>query len=207
MKNLVIYDGFLETLGKNIVIKTINNFEDFKSGIRVFCAPPFNEILSDKECKKEYDSYDNNGIVFGAYINNEIVGLNCLLADVKEEYGIGFYDKDKVIYYAGLATKEFTKKGEKLRGRGIGKLLVRKSDEFVRELKKFDYEFARIQCIDSHSEEIFRRNGFVDAYFNGNLIVDNVSYIRNNTNELKSDERKFMVKTLNPAGNGWYQKR
>lgn len=208
MKNLVIYEGFLETLGSNVTIKTIRNFEDFKSGIRVFCASPFNEILTDEDCKKEYDQYDNNGIVFAAYVNNEIVGLNCILNEVKPEYKIGFYDKDKVAYYAGLATRDIKLDNkERLRGKGVGKLLVKTTEDYLENLNKYDYSFARIQIGISQSEGIFRKNGFVDAYDNGILIVEDVSYERSNTKEIQSDKRKYMVKTLNPAGNGWYSKK
>lgn len=48
--------------------------------------------------------------------------------------------------------------------------------------------------------------GFEDAYYNDELIVDNVTYERNRQDLPQSDARKFMVKTLNKNGNGWYRK-
>ena len=56
------------------------------------------------------------------------------------------------------------------------------------------------------SEGIFRKYGFEDAYVNGELIVDDVEYVRNNNNVLTSDKRKYMVKTFNDKGNGIFRK-
>jgi GNAT superfamily N-acetyltransferase len=200
MKNLVIFEG-IDKLGDSVVIKTVRDRDDFNKALRVFQNPPYNEILSDSECDSEYASYDRNGIVFGAFIDSKIAGINCILNDVPQEYGIGFYDKDKVAYYAGLAVLE------EYRKRGLGKLLVEKTQNYIEQNKSYDYSFARILCEGSMSEGIFRLNNFIDANDSQNkLIVDEVMYERNDSSVSKADRRKFMVKTLNKNGNGWYRK-
>lgn len=200
MKNLTIYDG-IDILGDPIVIKTVNNKEDFIKGLKVFQNPPYNEILTNKDCEEEYNLYNKNGIVFGAFIDDEIAGINCILNDVPDTYGIGFYDNNKVAYYAGLAVLQ------EYRKRGIGKLLVQKTQKYLENYQNIDYTFARILCEGSMSEGIFKLNGFIDAKDNNNsLIVDEVTYERNNSKTPISDRRKYMVKVLNNKKIGWYRK-
>lgn len=186
--------------GEVVLIKTLESFEDFKDGIRIFCAPPYNEILTDKDCEDEYLSYVENGIVFGCYVDQKLAGLNCILNEVHKDYSISFYDNSKIAYYSGLAVKP------QFRRQGLGKLLVANTEFYLEKLNKYDYTFARILCEGSMSEGIFKQNDFKDAYYNGELIVDDVTYDRNDPNVLQSDKRKYMVKTLNNTAKGWYKK-
>lgn len=174
----------------NKVIKTVTNFEDFKEVIREFCKKPYYEILSDKDCEEEYNLYVDKGIVLGCYIDNKIVGINCVVNEADKNHSIMFPEGSKVAYYSGLAVKE------NCRGEGSGKLLVYHTDKYLTDLKLYDYSYARILCKESMSEGIFYKNGFRDAYdLKGNLIVDIPEYQKNtDTNIL--DERKYMVKKL-----------
>jgi len=174
----------------NKVIKTVTNIEDFKDVIRVFCGKPYYEILDDKACEEEYNLYVEKGIVLGYYIDNKIIGINCIVNEADKSHSIKFPEGDKVAYYSGLAVKEGC------REHGIGKLLVYETDKYLNDLKLFDYSYARILCKESMSEGIFYKNGFRDAYdFEGKLIVDIPEYQKNTETNIL-DERKYMVKRM-----------
>lgn len=197
MRNLVIYKGIIK--GNFCLIKTINSFEIFKDLIGVFKNPPYNEILSDEDCFKEFESYINNGYIFVCFINNQAAGINCILNDVPDDYSICFVDKRRVAYFSGLAVKDT------FRRMGLGKLLVNETEKFLELTSNYDNSFARILCEGSMSEGIFRLNGFEDAYFNGSLIIDEVTY-RRNTGFIKSDKRKYMVKNIGNICNNYYSR-
>ncbi len=56
-------------------IKKIKLYKDFKKVIQVFKEPPFKEILTNKDILTEYKSYLTNGIAYGYYKENEIIGF------------------------------------------------------------------------------------------------------------------------------------
>ena len=192
MKNLVIYSGINK--GKYCLIKEIDNYEKFKDIIGVFKNPPYNEIMTDKDCRKEFESYIYNGYMFGCFIDDEIAGINCILNDVPSDYSIRFSDKSRIAYYSGLAVKP------QFRKMGLGKLLVHETEKFLESQDKYDSSFARILCEGSMSEGIFKLNGFTDAYYNDDLIIDEVTYERN-TGLVQSDKRKYMVKRISDRTN------
>lgn len=187
MENIKIY-GDKE---KNIVIKTITNFEDFEKGITVFRNAPYHEILSKSDMEEEYNTYVENGIALGCFVDGNIAGLNCIVHEADPKHSVMF-DKDaRVAYYSGLAVRCG------FRGLGLGKLMVRETDKFLQDLKMFDYSYARILTKGSMSEGIFKRYGFRDIYDEfGDLIVDDVDYERNDPNVSTSDQRKYMGKAF-----------
>lgn len=196
MKNFKLYEGILK--GKEYcLIKGVDNFEDFKKVIKVFSDAPYNEILTLEDCINEYYSYEKNGFVVGAYVDGNIAGINCILNDVPEDYSIKFHNKKRIAYYSGLAVKSDYRK------LGLGKLLVSTTDKYLQELDKYDYSFARIRCVGSMSEGIFKINDFHDAYEHGVLITDDVLYLRN-TGNYEEDKRKYMVKRLNDTTDNYY---
>ena len=152
MKNFVLYRGIVKD--SYCLVKTVSNYENFKDIIGIFKNPPYCEILSDDDYFNEYQSYVNNGYMFGCYINNEIAGINCILNDVPCDYSICFTNKNRVAYYSGLAVKP------QFRNMGLGKLLVNQTEKFLKETNDYDRSFARILCHGSMSEGIFRLNGF-----------------------------------------------
>ena len=181
MKDLVIYSGFNKE--KYCLVREIDNYEMFKDVISVFKNPPYNEIMTDEDCLNEFNSYIDNGYMFGCFVDGKIAGINCILNDVPEDYSIRFEDKSRIAYYSGLAVKS------EFRKMGLGKLLVHETEKFLESQDKYDSAFARILCEGSMSEGIFRLNGFKDVYYNGALIVDDVTYERN-TGLVESDKRK-----------------
>lgn len=189
MENLKIYSA-IDKLNNKIEVKTVNGYEDFKNTITVFRGFPYYETLPEVDIKDEFSLYQDKGIALGAYVNDKIVGLNCIVYESEDKHSIAFVDPKKVAYYSGLAVKE------ECRGLGIAKILVSETDKFLQDLKMFDYEYARILLHGSMSEGIFRLNGFEDASVKDGLIVDEVGFVRSNTGEYAPDERKYMVKKL-----------
>lgn len=173
-----------------ITLKTVNDFKEFKEVLKVFSTYPYYEILSDKDCKEEYELYLENGIVIGHYINDIISGINCIVYKQDDNHSIKFDNQDSIAYHSGFAVKE------NLRNHGIGKSLIETTEQYLANTNKFNYEYARILCEGSMSERIFKNYGFIDAYDNnGNLITDDITYIDSNK-QIHQDKRKYMVKTL-----------
>lgn len=199
MEKLEIY-GDYDSDNNRRVIKTIDTLDDFMKVISVFRSAPYYEVLSKEDCEEEFASYVNNGLPLGCYVNGEIAGLNCILYDSDKNHSILFDERDKIAYYSGLAVNP------EYRKHGIGKLLVRETDLFLQDLKLFDYSYARILVKGSMSQGIFKKYGFEDAYVDGDLIVDSVNYIRNDTGLTGSDDRKYMVKSLSNKGHGYYRR-
>lgn len=199
MENLKIYSA-VDKLNNKIEVKTVNSIDDFADAIVVFRGFPYYETLPNEDIEEEYSLYQNKGIAFGAYLNDKIVGLNCIVYESENKHSLTFLDPTKVAYYSGLAVKE------ECRGLGIGKILVRETDLFLQNLKMFDYEYARILLKGSMSEGIFRLNGFNDATVDDGLIVDEVGYIRSNTGQYGIDQRKYMVKKLTPNISDYFRR-
>lgn len=190
MEKIEIFGEYDKDLKSNVVIKTIDHFEDFKKGITVFRCAPYYEILSEQDMKDEYANYVDNGIAFGCYLDGELAGLNCIVYEDDKKHSIAFGEDDRIAYYAGLAVRK------EHRGKGIGKLLVNQTDLFLQNLNMFDYSYARILVKGSMSEGIFRKYDFEDILVDGKLIVDDVDYERNNPTVPTSDQRKYMGKAF-----------
>lgn len=171
-------------------IKTIETIDDFMKVITVFREKPFYEILDKESCEKEYALYEENGQALGYYKDGKIVGLNCLLYESDKNHSIMFEDDAKVAYYSGFAVLDG------LRGHGIGKRLISVTDNFLKELNYFDYCYARVMAKNAESEPIFRLNNFEEVCFNGELVIDKVTYERNDPTVPQTDERKYMAKKI-----------
>ena len=188
-----------ERVDNNIItLKTVNDYKEFREALMVFREDPYYEPLTEKDCKDEFELYLEKGIVIGHYINDVISGINCIVYEQDNNHSIKFND-DLIAYYSGFAVKR------NLRRHGIGDILMKVTDNYLIDLNKFNYNYARILCEGSKSQNTFKRYGFEDAFdSNNNLIVDDVSYIDIN-GDLHQDKRKYMVKTLK-KGNGFTRK-
>lgn len=179
-----------------ITLKTVDDFKEFKEVIKVFSGYPYYEPLTDQDCKDEYELYLQKGIVIGHYIDDKIAGINCIVYEPNTKQSIKFDDKDQIAYYSGFAVKQ------DLWGNGIGNRLMKATEDYLIDLNRFNYEYARILCDISMSEGTFKRYGFTDFYdSNNNLVIDDVEYMDIN-DQLHKDKRKYMVKKLNNKGNG-----
>lgn len=190
MEKIEIYGDYDKNLGKRVIVRTLDHFEDFEKGIVVFRNAPYYEILSKKDMEEEYGVYVDKGIAFGCYLDDELAGINCMVYEEDKKHSIAFGENDRIAYYSGLAVR-----GD-FRGLGIGKLLVHETDLYLQDLKLFDYSYARILLKGSMSEGIFRKYGFEDILVDNNLIVDDVDYERNNPDVATSDKRKYMGKAF-----------
>lgn len=182
------------------VIKTITNIDDFMEVISVFKEAPYYEILDKNAIEEEYETYKQNGLALGFYLNDKIAGLNCLVYKGDPKHSILFSRLDNIAYYSGFAVKPNYRKI------GIGKLLISETDKYLQSLKLFDYSYARILINGSMSEGIFKLYGFTDAYYNNELIVDDVEYKRNKEDVEQVDVRKYMVKKLSNQGHGFIKR-
>ena len=194
---MIIFDRVNENK-ERITLKDKVTFEEFAKALRVFNRDPqYNEMLTDADCKAEYDTYSNNetGILLGAYLNDQIAGVNCISYGNHKEHSIEFPDPSKVAYYAGLAVLE------EARRRHIGDLLVVQTQALLEELNKkglhkLDYSYARLLCRESQSEPIFKKYGFATAFdADGQLIADTVRY-QDKFNQEHVDNRMYVVRSI-----------
>lgn len=212
MKEITLYNNYYDAAGGNIRITSIdmNKLEDFEKVIRIFRDYPYYEILSEKDCEDELACYqDNKGIAFGCYLDDNIVGVNCVEYgyDKSHNHSVDFnIDYKKVAYFSGLTMLE-RNNNLYLRRKGLGTLLVTKTDEYLQNLKdkdglkKFLCAYARVMRYESKSRHIFERTGFSQAYNNSNQpIVDVCTYkcnlINPKTNDYcyNTDERTYLIK-------------
>ncbi len=59
-------------------IKEITNLEDFKKVYKVFSGPPYNEKYTEEELEEIFREYQEKGYIYGAYNNEECVGMIAL---------------------------------------------------------------------------------------------------------------------------------
>lgn len=189
MDKIELYKG-IDKDNQICQIKTIETIDDFMKVIVEFRKNPFYEILDKESCEKEFALYMEKGQALGYYKDGKIVGLNCLIYESDKSHSIKFDDDLKVAYYSGFVVLE------NFRNRGIGKRLIKETDNFLKEQNCFDYCYARVMAKDAESEPIFRLNDFEEVCIDGELVIDEVTYERNNPNVSQTDERKYMAKKL-----------
>lgn len=59
-------------------IKELTNLEDFKKVYKVFSGPPYNEKYTEEELEEIFKEYQEKGYMYGAYNNEECVGMIAL---------------------------------------------------------------------------------------------------------------------------------
>ncbi len=92
-------------------IKELTNLEDFKKVYKVFSGPPYNEKYTEEELEEIFREYQEKGYMYGAYNNEECVGMIALERDVKEDQPVNFLDEN-VMYLADVAVlNNYRRKG------------------------------------------------------------------------------------------------
>ena len=92
-------------------IKELNNLNDFKKVYRVFSGPPYYEKYTEEELQDIFEEYQEKGYIYGAYINEECVGLIALEKGAKENQPVNFKEKE-VMYLADVAVlNDYRRKG------------------------------------------------------------------------------------------------
>ena len=92
-------------------IKELNNLNDFKKVYRVFSGPPYYEKYTEEELQDIFEEYQEKGYIYGAYINEECVGLIALERGAKSDQPVKFQNED-VMYLADIAVlNNYRRKG------------------------------------------------------------------------------------------------
>lgn len=95
----------------NCQIKEPTNLEDFKKVYKVFSGPPYNEKYTEEELEEIFKEYQEKGYMYGAYNNEECVGMIALERGVKQDQPVNFQDKN-VMYLADVAVlNNYRRKG------------------------------------------------------------------------------------------------
>ena len=93
---------------------TINEnvpYKDFKRIYKVFGEKPYEEKYTEEDFREIYDEYISKGKIFGAYVNDELVGIIAITYGAKSSQPVNFGDK-KVLYLSDVAVdSEFRKRG------------------------------------------------------------------------------------------------
>ncbi len=171
------------------IIKEIEKYEDFKKVIQVFKEPPFSELLTEKDMLEEFELYLKNGMSFGYYYNDNILGFIGILKGIQEGHPIYNYKNEEVLYVNGIAVlKEYRKFG-------IGTKLM---NHTINNLNIYDYLaiYLRTNYKGSKLENIAHNIGFEKIKENGKVVTSDVTFERN-TGEIETDKRMYMIKTLN----------
>lgn len=163
---------------------TNDELEDFKKVYSVFSEAPYFEKYTDEEIKEIFTEYLENGNVYGAYFEENCVGLVALERGAKEEHPVKF-ENENVMYLADVAVLA------NCRNKRIGSQLMLYG---VMQAKKmgFDKLYMRTLKKGSMSIQIARRIGFTDIQG----IIQSVD--RERTNGLKvSMDNVFLEIDLN----------
>lgn len=92
-------------------IKELNNLNDFKKVYRVFSGPPYNEKYTEEELEDIFREYQEKGYMYGAFNDEECVGLIALERGAKPNQPVKFKDED-VMYLADIAVlNNYRRKG------------------------------------------------------------------------------------------------
>lgn len=186
-----------EIILENGTIKPITEFDDFSEVIDVFKEPPFGETLTLADKLEEYKGYLEKGLALG-YYNNEgkIMGYAGLMEEVEDEHASYFdeqIEKLNPFYIYGLATKS------EFRGLGICTILMEVIYDIAKE-NGTDFIYLRINDEGSMSEHLCRKQGYQDLFQKGEVVIQNVSFERNNPDLPNEDKRRFLIMPITDKG-------
>ena len=83
-------------------IKELTDLGDFKKIYKVFSGPPYNEKYTEEELEEIFREYQEKGYMYGAYNNEECVGMIALERGAKADQPVKFKE-EKVMYLADVA--------------------------------------------------------------------------------------------------------
>ena len=83
-------------------VKELNDLNDFKKVYKVFSGPPYNEKYTEEELENIFEEYKEKGYMYGAYVDEECVGLIALERGIKPNQPVKFQDEN-VMYLADVA--------------------------------------------------------------------------------------------------------
>lgn len=98
-------------------IRELTNVEDFKKVYHVFSGPPYYEKYTEEELEEIFKEYQEKGYMYGAYRDDQCVGLIALERGAKSDQPVKYQD-EKVMYLADIAVLDA------YRRKGIGSQLM-----------------------------------------------------------------------------------
>ena len=170
---------------QNGTIRNYVSLEDFAKVFKVFESFPFFESWSDDEIKEEYESFKNDGIIFGYYAkNDECVGILTMKPYSPGKHPVKYPSDAKVMYLSDVATRfEYRK-------HGIGTHLFEHAIRHL-EVLGYDYVYLRTNEKNSMSYGIAKKCGFVQLFD----IIEKVERKRID-GTITKDTRIFMEKKM-----------
>lgn len=173
----------METLKGNI--RSNVNFKDFVKVFKEFESFPFFEKWSKEDLIKEYESFQNGGIIFWYYIKGDIcVAILTMKPYEQGKHPVHYSSKDKVMYLSDVATLF------EYRNHGIGTNLFKHAIRHT-EVLGYDYIYLRTNEKNSMSYGIAKKCGFKKIWD----LIEEVERIRIDGTTAK-DLRIFMEKKL-----------
>lgn len=92
-------------------IKELTDLEDFKKVYKVFSGPPYNEKYTEEELEEIFREYQEKGYIYGAYNNEECVGMIALERGAKTDQPVKFKEEN-IMYLADVAVlNDYRRKG------------------------------------------------------------------------------------------------
>ena len=173
----------METL-KGTVRNNVN-FKDFSKVFKTFETFPFFEKWTEEALINEYKSFQDDGIIFGYYTENDkCVAILTMKPYTPGKHPVQYSSKDKVMYLSDVATLS------EYRNHGIGTHLFHHAIRHSKVLG-YDYIYLRTNEKNSMSYGIAKKCGFKQICD----IVEEVERIRID-GTIAKDSRIFMEKKL-----------
>ena len=156
----------------------------------MFRGSPYFENWTDELLMEEYNFLNEKGVMYGKYIDDNIVGMVSYLPYKVDEHNIVLPENKKIGYLADIAVLN------EYRKRGIGtEMFTYVVNKLISE--KYDYLYFRTVINGSMSEGIGKKLGFEIVYDDsGNLVTQEISFPRNRPDIPEKESRKFLLKKI-----------
>ena len=139
---------------EELIIKELENENDFLSVFKVFREYPYNELWPDEEILQEFRTIKQKGKVAGCYYIDKCVGIVTFYDIVEGEHPVKYNKDKKVMYFSDIAVLP------EWRNKGIATKLLYYMINFA-ESNLYDIIYMRTMQPDkSMSYKLVVKNGF-----------------------------------------------
>ncbi len=182
-------------------IKELTDLEDFKKVYNVFSGPPYNEKYTEEELEEIFREYQEKGYIYGAYNNEECVGMIALERGVKTDQPVKFKEEN-IMYLADVAVLN------DYRRKGLGNQLMLYG---IMQSKVLGYEKLYMRTLErgSMSYSIALKLGFKQIpnllqsvkreRVNGQVETMQNIFLEIDLNSLNRDNLKQVIKMVSPS--------
>lgn len=182
-------------------IKELTDLEDFKKVYKVFSGPPYNEKYTEEELEEIFREYQEKGYIYGAYNNEECVGMIALERGAKTDQPVKFKEEN-IMYLADVAVLN------DYRRKGLGNQLMLYG---VMQSKVLGYEKLYMRTLErgSMSYSIALKLGFKQIpnllqsvqkeRVNGQVETMQNIFLEIDLNSLNKDKLKQGIKMVSPS--------